>query len=108
MAGRSTRSLGIKSEISAVDENSDNIAPGDIYEDVFYHPCLCIERAPEGDHVWGISLIDGSQPRTCDLLLSGIRKLSVAEAWEWKTQGPPQLRDDPTYPPEQRWWEGGT
>ncbi len=37
------------------------IKPGQIYEDCAYHPCLCIE-ATEHD-VWGISLIDGSQPR---------------------------------------------
>lgn len=42
------------------------ISPGDIYEDVFFHPCLCI--GVEQGAAWGISLIEGSQPRTVDLV----------------------------------------
>jgi hypothetical protein len=64
----------------------DGIAPGDIYEDVFFHPCLCI--GVEDGAAWGISLIDGSQPRTVDLGVSGVRKLTVQQAWEWKQRGP--------------------
>ena len=57
------------------------LAPGDIYEDVFKHPCLCVDV--EKDEVWGISLIDGSYPCSCSLTHSGvIRKLSVEEAWK--------------------------
>lgn len=59
--------------------NKLSFIPGDIYEDVFNHPCLCV--GVESDFVWGISLVDGSYPRTTDLFMSGIRKLSVAEAW---------------------------
>ncbi len=57
------------------------ISPGDVYEDSAYHPCLCIGVDYEDDEIWGVSLIDGSAPRSCSLLNSGIRKLSVDEAW---------------------------
>ncbi|MEI2456387.1 hypothetical protein [Lysobacter firmicutimachus] len=43
---------------------------GDIYEDVFFHPCLCL-GVDEAGFVWGVSLIDGSHPRTTDLHRSG-------------------------------------
>ena len=48
------------------------------------HPCLCIEIDYLADEIWGVSLIDGSYPRTCSLLHSGVRKLSVQEAWNLK------------------------
>jgi hypothetical protein len=68
------------------DPGHEDILPGDIYEDVFFHPCLCVGV---GDGAaWGISLIDGSQPRTVDLGVSGVRKLTVQQAWEWKLRGP--------------------
>lgn len=63
-------------------DNSKDIFPGEIYEDSAYHPCLCV--GVESDYVWGISLIDGSQPRTTDRFLEGIRKLTINEAWEIK------------------------
>ena len=74
------------------------IVPGDLYEDCAYHPCLCV--AVEGMEVSGISLIDGSWPRSCDLGMCGVRKLTVAEAWQWKHAGP----TDVELSPEQRWW----
>ncbi len=74
------------------------IKPGDLYEDAAYHPCLCI--GVERDHVWGISLVDGSRPRVTDLFMSGIRKLTVEEAWQWRTQGPP----DGDRLVEKKWW----
>jgi len=58
--------------------------PGDIYEDGFGHPCLCVEVNLALDEIWGISLIDGSYPRSCSLLHSGIHKLTVAKAWAIK------------------------
>ena len=62
-----------------------NIKPGDIYEDSAYHPVLCVGvETPGGDGIWGISLIDGSEPRSCSILHSGVRKLSVDEAWTIK------------------------
>ena len=45
----------------------DCFAPGDIYEDVIYHPCLCVGVSVEEDELWGISLIDGSYPRNCSI-----------------------------------------
>ena len=68
-----------------------DIQPGEIYEDTFYHPCLCIKK--EGTEIWGISLIDGSYPRGEEIGLSFIRKLSVEEAWMWRTKGPQDLED---------------
>jgi hypothetical protein len=55
-------------------DSPDLIKPGDIYEDSAFHPCLCVSVDVNEGIVWGISLIDGSHPRTCDLFLSGIRK----------------------------------
>lgn len=68
------------------------IGPGDIYEDPFFHPCLCI--GVDGSAVWGISLIDGSYPRTTELGLSGLRKLSPEQAWENKQKGLKALEDE--------------
>ena len=74
------------------------IKAGDLYEDSFYHPCLCIEV--NGYEVWGISLIDGSYPRSEDIAPGSIRKLSLEEAWLWKTKGPVDVVLDDEF----RWW----
>lgn len=37
---------------------------GGLYEDCAYHPCLCIKVDEAGRDVTGISLIDGSLPRS--------------------------------------------
>ena len=81
---------------------TEDIAPGKIYEDVFYHPCLCV--GIESGMAWGISLIDGSYPRSCDLQVSGIRELSVVEAWEIKTRGPTDPEVRASFSADQRWW----
>jgi hypothetical protein len=78
------------------------ISPGEIYEDCAYHPCLCL--GTEGGEVWGISLIDGSQPRSCDLRMRGVRILTPEEAWEIKCHGPADAEARADYPPERRWW----
>ena len=78
------------------------IAPGQIYEDSAYHPCVCI--GTEDGTVWGISLIDGSQPRCDDLRMSGVRILTPAEAWEIKLNGPSDPEAKSNYPVERRWW----
>lgn len=62
------------------------LRPGDIYEDASFHPCLCIGIYEDG-FAWGVSLIDGSYPRATDLHMSGIRKLTIEQAWEWKIKG---------------------
>lgn len=59
-------------------------APGDLYEDCAHHPCLCVGVSEEDDGIWGISLIDGSYPRSCSLNHCGVQKLTVDEAWELK------------------------
>ncbi len=59
---------------------SDRILPGDIYEDTDYHPVLCTEA--DEDDVSGISLIDGSAPRSCSLSHCDVQRLSVVEALE--------------------------
>jgi hypothetical protein len=63
---------------------SMNIVPGEIYEDGFYHPCLCFGTS-EG-FAWGVSLIDGSYPRETDIHMGGIRKISLQEAWLMKSE----------------------
>ena len=78
------------------------ISPGEIYEDSAYHPCLCL--GVEDGQVWGISLIDGSQPRSCDLRMSGVRLLTLQEAWGIKCHGPTDAEARADYPPEHRWW----
>lgn len=77
----------------------DLIQPGDIYEDPFFHPCLCF--GVDDGAVWGVSLIDGSYPRTTDLGVSGVRKLSLQQAWEHKLKGADALAAewDEMYPP---------
>ena len=61
---------------------SDELRPGDLYEDAFCHPCICFGISD--GLAWGISLIDGSYPRTADLYLGGARKLELDEAWSIK------------------------
>lgn len=78
--------------------NAVDIAPGDLYEDTFYHPCLCV--AIENKEVTGISLVDGSYPRAADIGVSDVRKLTPAEAWHWRRFGP----KDTVVPVDQRWW----
>ncbi len=85
-------------EISEIGE----IQPGDIYEDSAYHPCLCM--GTEGHEIWGVSLIDGSYPRSEDIAFSGVRKLTPGEAWIWRTQGPPDVHLEDRY----QWWEKDT
>lgn len=63
----------------------EEIAPGDMYEDAFLHPCICI--GVEEGCAWGVSLIDGSYPRTADIRM-GARKISLEEAWRMKMDWP--------------------
>jgi hypothetical protein len=82
--------------------HAETIRPGDYYEDVFFHPCLC--TAVDAEFVSGISLIDGSAPRTCDVKFSGIRKLTLDQVVKWKQSGPQDL-DEPWHSlPDRQWW----
>jgi hypothetical protein len=78
------------------------IAPGEIYEDCAFHPCLCMGSG--NGEVWGISLIDGSQPRSCDLRVCGVRILTPEEAWDIKCHGPADADVRADYPQDRRWW----
>jgi hypothetical protein len=70
-----------------------------LFEDCRYHPCLCYDVGdPPADSVFGISLIDGSTWQ-CSIAKCRVRKLTPAEAWRWKSEGPP-VED---LPPEERW-----
>ena len=77
-----------------------DLKPGDLYEDCSYHPCLCVAVA-DSDEVRGISLVDGSYPRSCSISRCGVRRLSVEEARQWKQFGPQGIELEP----EDRWWE---
>jgi hypothetical protein len=57
-----------------IDEPGD-INPGDIYEDCAFHPVLCTRN--DGGVLMGISLIDATTPRTCDLKHCGVIRLSI-------------------------------
>lgn len=65
------------------------IRPGDLFEDCRFHPCLCYDISDDGESVFGISLVDGSTWQ-CSILHCGVRKLTVAEAWQWKSERPAQ------------------
>ena len=79
-----------------------DLAPGDYYEDCFYHPCLCTEVAFSGGDmaISGVSLVDGSYPRGCSVPGCEVRKLTLHEALVWKFYGPAdrELAD------KDRWW----
>jgi hypothetical protein len=65
------------------------IEPGMVYEDCAFHPVFCT-HVHSDDSVSGISLLDGSAPRTCDLFHCGVIPLSIATVLEIR-------RDFPAY-----------
>jgi len=79
---------------------------GDIYEDCGYHPVVCVSVDYEKDDISGISLIDGSYPRSCSLRHCGVRKLTVEEAWDIRRNGPTEAEVREKFSPERRWWRG--
>ena len=66
------------------------IKPGDYYMDCSYHPVLC--TAADGYTLEGISLIDGSSPRSCSLINCRPRKLTFKAALRLKFKGPSPAR----------------
>jgi hypothetical protein len=89
---------------------STSIAVGDFYEDCAYHPCVCVESDGENDTICGISLVDGSYPRSCSFVHCGVRKLTLEEALHWKFFGPPGIEleaslDWSNYIPSDKWTE---
>jgi len=88
-------------------EDDLSFVPGEIYEDCAYHPCLCVSVDKEGDEIWGISLIDGSHPRSCSLSHCGVIKLTVDQAWRIKQRyiAKMQGRQGRAEEKRVRWWE---
>ncbi|MFZ2451474.1 MAG: hypothetical protein WAW36_13240 [Methylovulum miyakonense] len=78
--------------------------PGDYYEDCSYHPCICVSVEDDGDSVSGISLVDGSYPRSCSVKHCGLRKLTLDEAILWKQKGPQNLLEPWIPLPDRQWW----
>jgi hypothetical protein len=74
--------------------------PGDYYEDCAFHPCICIGVNIEDDELLGISLVDGTYPRSCSVKHCGVRKLTLSEALHWRFFGPA----DQNMPDDKRWW----
>ncbi|MFE5537274.1 hypothetical protein [Streptomyces sp. NPDC056492] len=60
--------------------NPAGIRVGDIYEDCSFHPVLCTEIDDDGWVVLsGVSLIDGTYPRSCDAQYCGPIRIPVEE-----------------------------
>lgn len=57
--------------------NQIDIQVGQVYEDCSLHPVFCTES--DGVEVAGISLFDGTAPRSCSLDHCGVRLLSLEE-----------------------------
>jgi hypothetical protein len=53
---------------------------GGFYEDCAYHPCLCIGIDEEERGLTGISLIDGSIPRSCSIDHCGPEPITIEDA----------------------------
>jgi len=62
------------------------IVVGGFYYDCAYHPVLCTESDEEG--VAGISLVDGSMPRSCSLKHCAPKPLTLKQALWIKKNGP--------------------
>ena len=65
-----------------MDSLSDRIEPGDIYEDCAFHPVWCTWVDYSEDEIRGISLLDGTGPRSCSPAHCGPIKLTAREALE--------------------------
>jgi hypothetical protein len=84
------------------------IGVGDIFEDCAFHPVLCLGADYQQNDLWGISLIDGTYPRSCSFIHCGVRKLTLEEAWSIKLKGPSDAADAELIAPDRRWWGSGT
>lgn len=77
---------------------------GDVFEDCSFHPVLCLGVDDREGDLWGISLIDGSYPRSCSFIHCGVRKLTLEEAWSIKMNGPSTEANAALIDPDRRWW----
>lgn len=67
----------------------DWIGPGKIYEDCAFHPVLCTHVHEDDENtVSGISLIDGSSPRNCDIVRCDVIPLTIEQVIEIKRNFP--------------------
>jgi len=83
-----------------------DLSVGEVYEDCAYHPVLCVSVSYEEDDIQGVSLVDGSYPRSCSLRHCGVRKLTIEEAWEIRRNGPSDPVAREAIPADRRWWRG--
>lgn len=56
------------------------IRVGDMYMDCSYHPCIAAYASLKNDSFEGISIIDGSGPRSCSFRHCGITKITIEKA----------------------------
>ena len=73
-------------------KSGDELQVGSIYEDCSYHPCLCTALDVSEDELRGISLIDGSGPRSCSIKYCGPLHLDLEQALEAKRDFPAYLQ----------------
>lgn len=64
----------------AMDDVRKEAAGKTHYEDCFYHPCKITLLDFENDNIEGVSLIDGTSPRSCSLLNCGVVFFTEDEA----------------------------
>jgi hypothetical protein len=73
--------------------NPAGIRVGDIYEDCSFHPVLCTEIDDDGAVVLsGISLIDGTFPRSCDAQYCAPVRIPVEDVMAIKNDLPAHTR----------------
>lgn len=94
----------IGGSLDGTEHANRGLTPGGLYEDCAYHPCLTMGVDGEQDDIWGISLIDGTWPRSCSLRCCGVVSLSLAQAWCWKMRGPQYPGDEVEI--TRHWWTG--
>jgi hypothetical protein len=75
------------------------IKVGAFFEDCRLQPCVCARVDDTGVHIEGIALTNGGL-LSCNIRHCSLRKLTPAEAVQWRLEGPPDVH----IPPESRWW----
>ncbi len=73
-------------------KSGDELRVGGIYEDCSYHPCLCTALDRSEDELRGISLVDGSGPRSCSIKYCGAVPLKLEQVLEAKRDFPAYLQ----------------
>ncbi|MHA4819577.1 hypothetical protein ACXZ65_35075 [Streptomyces aculeolatus] len=75
-------------------QESAEIGVGDVYEDCAFHLVLCTHIVDEGGghSLAGISLIDGSAPRSCDPRHCGPVRIPMEQVMAIKRNWPEYVR----------------